>query len=91
MATVLPDDLPWTIYWRVGKVVLVSLPRKAVSFVSTSGCTNAANVRPNIPHGADAWRIAGCSWRPIPDIPARWMSFLERERGTEHDPRPKGK
>lgn len=85
-----PADLPNVIEYRCGKTVRISLPRQPVKYISTSGNTNAAQICPMIPYGCDGWRLsADKDWRPLKTIPAHWMPFLNRERGTELDPRPK--
>lgn len=84
-----PEDLPIILYYRVGKTVRVTLPRSPVQNMSTSGVTNADEVCPQIPHGATAWQVANGPWRPMNELPRHWMPFLERERGTELDCRPK--
>lgn len=85
----LPADLPDILYYRVGRTVRVTLPRRPVEYVSTSGVTNAHQVCPQIPYGADAWQVAGGPWRPLSEIPAHWLPYLQRERGTAHDSRKK--
>jgi hypothetical protein len=88
----LPDDLPHVIDWRMKSraVVLTSLPRRPVEHTSSNGQTNAAVVRPTIPVGADGWRVRdGDPWRPLDQLPPHWLPFLNRARGTSHDPRAK--
>jgi hypothetical protein len=85
-----PDDLPWMIEYQVGTVVLTTLPRRPVSFRGSSGTTDANVIHPRIPVGCTAWRPAGeMAWRPLLEIPRHWLPFLQRERGTPMDPRPK--
>jgi hypothetical protein len=87
-----PEDLPWMIEYRVGSTVRITLPRVPVHYVSSSGSTDAAIVCPRIPLGCTGWRRAGeLAWRSLKDVPRAWMPFLDRERGTEMDPRPKPK
>jgi hypothetical protein len=84
-----PDDLPWIIYWRT-RVPLQSLPRRVVTSISTSGVTDANIVRPQIPYGASGWRLRDDQpWQPMDSLPKHWLPFLDRERGTALDPRPK--
>jgi hypothetical protein len=82
MATIItncPDSLPWMIEWRVGKVVLTSLPRRAVESISSSGDTNADIVRPQIPMGCTGWRLPDePEWRKMGELPKEWMPFLNR-------------
>jgi hypothetical protein len=85
----LPDDLPGIIYWQLDFAVLTSLPRTPVRYVGSGGATNAAIVRPCIPIGTKAWsQSADGPWRHLQELPSHWMPFLNRERGTEMDPRP---
>jgi hypothetical protein len=66
----------------------MTLCRQPVRFVGSSGTTNAATICPRIPSGCDGWRRAGENdWRELKTIPPHWMPFLNRERGTELDPR----
>jgi hypothetical protein len=76
----MPDDLPGILYYRVGCTVRATLPRRPVSYVGSSGATDAAQVCPNIPHGADAWREepAG-AWRPLKELPPAWLPWLNRD------------
>jgi hypothetical protein len=94
-----PSDLPHVLHYRLpskyrvpgtydcGVTVRVTMPRRAVRFISTSGVSNAPETCPTIPPGADAWRLAGGDWQPMSAIPPEWMPFLERRRGSEMDPR----
>jgi hypothetical protein len=84
-----PPDLPWLIEYRLDFAVLTAMPRKPVEFIGSSGATNAAQVCPRIPYGARAWRVPGGPWRPLSEMPKDWLPFVNRERGTEMDPRPK--
>ena len=87
-----PADLPEIIQYRTGKITRTSLCRRPVRYIGTSGCTDAALVCPRIPIGADAWRVQSSDqWRPLSELPEAWLPFLNRERGTEMDPRPKVK
>ncbi len=74
-----PDDLPYMLEYRCGSVVLTTLPRTPVVNISTSGDTNAKIVKPNIPYGVTGWRRCGeMEWRPLSELPAEWMPFLNR-------------
>lgn len=85
-----PDDLPWMLWYRTRYTVLPTLPRKPVAFIGSSGDTNAHVVRPQIPYGATHWRVGdGDTWKPISELPARWLPFLDRTRPSQMDPRPK--
>jgi len=85
-----PASLPWMLEYRTGSVVMTTLCRRPVRFISTSGDTDAKIVTPQIPVGCDGWRRIGeTEWHPLSDIPEEWMPFLQRERGTALDPRPK--
>jgi len=89
-----PDDLPEILFYRLGTathpVSLPTLPRRPVRYVSSNGQTDAAIVCPRIPYGAQSWRIdPEDEWQPLDTIPKHWLPFLNRERGTEMDPRPK--
>ncbi len=85
-----PEDLPWIIEYRVGKMVLTTLPRRPVNFRGSSGTTDASTVRPRIPVGTDAWRVPpSLKWLRLDRLPKHWIPFLQRERGTPMDPRPK--
>lgn len=87
-----PADLPWILEYQVGRTVRMTLPRREVRFVGTSGDTDANEVCPRIPLGATGWRRAGeMEWRGLEEIPRHWLPFLQRERETEMDPRPKMK
>lgn len=87
---VFPDDLPAILEYRLGPVLIRALPRRPVAFVGSSGKTNATDICPQIPYGATGWRlVTEEEWRPLETLPASWMPFLNRERGTQHDPRPK--
>lgn len=84
-----PADLPGILHYRVGATVRATLPRTPVVYVSSSGSTNAATVCPCIPLGATGWRLAGeREWKPLSALPAAWMPFLNRARGSAMDPRP---
>lgn len=84
-----PADLPAIIEYRCGPVVIRSLPRRPVVYISTSGNTNCRDVHPVIPPGATAWRlVTEDKWHPMNTIPPAWMPFLNRRRNWEHDPRP---
>jgi hypothetical protein len=74
-----PDDLPWILEYRVGDTVRATLPRRKVENVSSSGDTNANEVCPRIPVGADAVRRVGGPWRKLEDLPKHWLPFLNRE------------
>jgi len=83
-----PDDLPHMLEYRVGTVVLTTLCRRPVEYISTSGDTNADIVRPRIPFGCDGWRRVGTRlWQPLSTLPKEWMPFLNRERPGPLDPR----
>lgn len=85
-----PDDLPGFIEYRVGDTVRTALPRRPVQSISSSGATDAALVCPQIPIGAEAWRVPpATSWSKLSDLPAAWLPFLNRERGTVMDSRPR--
>ena len=85
-----PDDLPFILEYRCGKTVRITLPRRPVSFVSTSGKSDAPLVCPQIPLGCSGWRRAGESeWRLMKDLPQAWMPLLERQRPSVMDPRTK--
>lgn len=94
---ILPDDLPHIIEWRMSysqramtDIVLHSLPRAPVVAIGSSGVTNAAIVRPQIPYGARGWRVTGeTAWRQIKDIPKHWLPFVNRPRPSEMDFRPR--
>jgi hypothetical protein len=87
-----PPDLPGILYYRVGGVILTTLPRRPVVYVSSSGATNAAVVRPTIPLGCDAWRADPSGpWLKLDQLPAAWLPFLNRPRNSEMDPRPEAK
>jgi hypothetical protein len=65
----MPDDdpLPWVIEWRVGPVVLTSLPRADPEEVKRRVS------KPFIPFGAAGWRRAGEEdWRPLASLPRSW-------------------
>lgn len=84
-----PSDLPWILEYRVGTVILTTLPRRHVQSVGTSGNSDAAVVRPRIPLGCDGWRRRGeTQWHALDQLPKDWLPFLNRERGTEMDFRP---
>lgn len=84
----MPDGLPWIIFYRLGDLVKSALPRTPVMFVGSNGGTNAAIVCPQIPSGATGWQLAGETlWKPLRDLPPEWLPFLNRRRGTRHDPR----
>jgi hypothetical protein len=95
-----PPDLPHVLHYRLpsavrckgamydsGITVRVALPRTSVQFLGSSGISNAQQVCPTIPPGADAWRVPGGDWQPMNTIPLAWKPFLERQRGSEMDPR----
>lgn len=95
-----PDDLPWVVVYRLGMsrghdgepcpIVKSTLPRRPVSFIGSSGNTDAAMVCPTIPHGCTGWKLLGeTEWKPISELPPHWLPFLQRERGTAHDSRHK--
>jgi hypothetical protein len=85
-----PPDLPWMLEYRVGATVIMTLPRRPVFFISSSGATDAAIVHPQIPYGCTGWRRVGEeAWRALETLPDHWRPFLQRERGTELDPRHK--
>jgi hypothetical protein len=93
-----PEDLPICLLYRLGtypdrtgqnggqpvSVVKAAYPRRPVSFISTSGCTDAARVCPTIPYGATGWCLLRSDgqrdWRPLKDLPAHWRPFLDRQR-----------
>ena len=83
-----PPDLPEIIEYATGPVSRYALPRKPVEFVSSSGKTTAAQVCPQIPYGASAWRLT-CNheWRPLSELPKHWLPFLQRARPSVMDPR----
>jgi hypothetical protein len=97
--TDIPLDLPEVLHYRLpsskrlsgtfdrGVTVRVALPRTPVRFIGSSGVSDAAQVCPTIPPGADAWRVPGGVWRPLATLPAAWKPFLDRKRGSELDPR----
>ena len=86
-----PDDLPGMLEYRMTSgIVLTALPRRPVETVGSSGRNTAPIVKPTIPHGANAWRRATeTEWRPLSTLPAAWLPFLNRQRGTVMDPRPR--
>jgi hypothetical protein len=85
-----PDDLPHMLEYRLEYAVVTTLCRTPVRSISTSGDTNARIVKPRIPLGCTGWRKVGeTTWRPLDTIPPNWMPFLNRERPSEMDPRPK--
>lgn len=87
-----PDDLPWVIFYRCGSTSRIGLPRRPVHYVGTSGNTDARDVCPQIPYGCTGWKINQYHpWRPLTELPKHWLPFLDRERGSEMDPRPKRK
>lgn len=96
-AMTLPDDLPHVIEWRMSyseryqtDIILTSLPRRPVRMIGSGGKTDAAIVRPQIPYGARGWRLIGeGEWRRLRDIPAHWMPFVNRDRPSEMDFRPR--
>lgn len=84
-----PPGLPSILEYCCGPVVLYALPRTPVEFVSSSGKTTAALVKPTIPTGATGWRLSRqTEWRPLSELPTSWLPFLNRRRGTVMDPRP---
>lgn len=84
-----PDNLPYILYYRVGKAVIPTLCRQPVKYISSSGVTNANVVCPTIPYGADAWRLRDTDpWQSFKDLPTAWLPYLNRVRGSEMDPRP---
>jgi hypothetical protein len=84
----IPDDLPCIIEYRCGCTVRLALPRMPVEAQGSSGKTNQANVCPQIPVGADAWRkVTEAAWRPLHTIPRHWMPFLDRARPGPMDQR----
>ncbi len=84
-----PDDLPELVEYRIGVTVRGTLCRRPVRFIGSNGATDSPQVCPQIPIGTDAWRLPGGDWKPLEAIPKHWMPFLDRERGTEMDPRDK--
>ena len=86
-----PDDLPEIMeYLTRSGTAIYTLPRTPVETISSSGKTNACYVCPEIPYGAIGWRrVWEKEWHVMEDIPAEWMPFLQRERGTQMDPRSK--
>lgn len=85
-----PEDLPEILYWRMGECVKPTLCRRPVSYQASSGRTDAPEVCPQIPYGADGWRLSDDEpWRPLSELPQAWLPFLNRPRGSEMDPRPK--
>jgi hypothetical protein len=80
-----PEGLPWQLEYRVGETVRVTLPRRPVQSVSTSGKTDADEVCPQIPLGADAWRRPDGPWQSLDAIPPAWLPFLQRERPSALD------
>lgn len=93
----MPKDLPEVLVYRLSWskfykswITLATYPHRPVKFISSSGNTNASTVRPRIPHGCTAWRLLTDPpdlWRKLDSLPSSWMPFLQRERGTLHDPR----
>lgn len=87
---IFPNDLPGILHYRVGNTVIVTLPRKPVQFVGSGGSTTAATVCPRIPYGCSGWRrVSETEWRGIDTLPVAWLPYLNRERGSEMDPRTK--
>lgn len=87
-----PDDLPDIIAYRMGPpgdprpIVQYALPRTKIEALGSSGKTNAAEVCPMIPYGAQAWqRVTETEWRPLDTIPKAWLPFLNRSRPSEMD------
>lgn len=86
MRVTFPDDLPEILFYRCGNTCLPTLPRTPVRSVGTSGKTDAAQVCPQIPLGATGWMLSlDTAWRPMSTLPARWMEFLNRKRGSAMD------
>jgi hypothetical protein len=85
---IFPDDLPHILEYRVGDTIRATLPRRHVEYVSSSGDTNANEICPQIPFGADAVRRIGGPWRKLSALPKAWLPFLYRQRPSEMDPRP---
>lgn len=87
-----PDDLPSLIEYRTGDQVLRTFPHRPVEAISSSGDTNAKWIRPQIPIGATGWRLAHeTEWRPMKAIPASWLPFLNRPKGSAMDFRKEGR
>lgn len=89
-----PDDLPEILFYQLGTarhpVSQPTLPRRPVRYISSSGLTDSAIVCPRIPYGAQGWRVdPEDAWQPLDTIPKHWLPYLNRERGTQMDPRPK--
>jgi len=83
----MPSDLPWVIYWRVGSVILTSLPHREVRNVGSSGMTDRAIVRPSIPVGATGWRAdPWTAWQSMESLPLAWMPWLQRCGHYHHAP-----
>jgi hypothetical protein len=86
-----PDDLPWMIEYRMNGPdeaprILSALPRRPVRAVGTSGKTDAPIIRPQIPLGANAWRLPGeQDWRPLGALPRHWMPFVNARPSSEKD------
>lgn len=92
LPAVMPADLPGMLEYRcptsLGPVVITTLPRRPVESISSSGKTTAVTLHPNIPLGADGWRLATENeWHPMAELPRHWLPYLERQRGTVMDPR----
>lgn len=77
----MPDDLPSILWYRLRSHLaqVSALPRRKVESRGSSGITNVNDVRPSIPYGADGWRAdPNEAWRPLSDLPAAWLPFLNR-------------
>lgn len=94
-----PADLPEVLIYRLSYsryykawIVLPTYPKRPVATISSSGNTDANRIRPRIPFGCTGWRLLTDppgQWRQLDSIPSCWMPFLNRERGSPMDPRPK--
>jgi hypothetical protein len=95
-----PDDLPEIIEYRFGGMTIQGkqipitirpcFPRRPVRSIGTSGATDAAQVIPQIPYGCTGWKLPHeKTWHTIGSLPSHWLPFLDRERETEMDFRPK--
>jgi hypothetical protein len=84
-----PPTLPHCLEYLCGSVIRTTLCRTPVSYIGTSGKSNAAIVCPRIPIGATRWRRVGeTQWHKWSEVPEEWRPFLQRKRNTVMDPRP---
>lgn len=76
----LATPLPRVVEWKVGAVVLTSLPLRPDGAPEIK-----ASVRRNwVPHGAEGWRLPGESdWRSLLELPPAWG--LRVKDGAEID------